>query len=43
MKKRLLALFCALAVGGAVTAKTVGATSPGGNLRIKVMGVNVID
>ena len=36
MKKRLLALFCALAVGGAVTAKTVGATSPGGNLRMEI-------
>ena len=36
MKKRLLALFCALAVGGAVTAKTVGATSPGGNLRLEI-------
>lgn len=36
MKKRLLALFCALAVGGVVTAKTVGATSPGGNLRMEI-------
>ena len=42
MKKRLLALCCALAVGGAVTAKTVGATSPGGNLRMEIEVVDKI-
>ena len=36
MKKRLLALCCALAVAGAATAKIVGATSPGGNLRLEI-------
>ena len=36
MKKQLLALCCALAVAGAATAKIVGATSPGGNLRLEI-------